>query len=212
MAKIRSKDQVCESIDNNFNSRRSEIRDMISIVRRYEKKSSKIVLCKSLILISYSNWEGFVKETTKKYLGYVKNLNLRKNKINFLLISSLLCNVQQNNIAIMNRISETNRIFTDPNYKFHIDEDILTDTKSNLNSKMLMQILSNIGLNTDIFDLKYKYIDHVILANRNGLAHGEQYYEDDKLSIDIADNIIELMEMYKNLIENSLVSEKYLRS
>jgi len=90
------------------------------------------------------------------------------------------------------------------------DKDVI-DTKSNLNFRVLKDIVQLLGLDITHFENNQNFINKKLVEPRNDIAHGtyrDVDYEDFKT---IYDNIIPLMEHFKKLIENCCVLEQYKR-
>jgi hypothetical protein len=87
-------------------------------------------------------------------------------------------------------------------------EDIIK-TQSNLNSEILKEILSVIGVEYAKFELKEKYIDSQLLRIRNSVAHGQnpEISEDD--FYELYDEITTLMTGIKNDISNNASLNTY---
>ena len=87
------------------------------------------------------------------------------------------------------------------------------DTRSNLNSETLNEILCAVGLDNGYYMLKKPIIDEKLLANRNAIAHGErrpEFEADDYATLH--DDIIQLVERFRPDIENAAATNSYLRN
>lgn len=211
MLKNKSTENLLENIDHEFVWRFKEIADLKSVLQSKKKNDSKEknVFAKALVLISYSHWEGFVKNISKYYLEYIHFLALNRSQISVELLSSFifqatLCNKRRS--EIIKGISEA---LSNSSHKFDINIEEFVDAESNLNSKILEKILMNIGIKTTTFLTKHQYIDSVILKYRNDFAHGDDEYIDIDQSLDISEKILELMRLYKTEIENAVVLKRY---
>ena len=161
------------------------------------------VLCRTCILLIYSHWEGFIKNTGKKFIKIFINekiYNVPNNILvaHFIVINKKILTTQSlygGAVEVLNKIKDNECICYDI-------EDII-NTESNLNYKNLMKILPFIGINKDIFELKANYINNFV-ACRNGIAHGERR----KLNINDIFNYIEdfikMLNTYKEkLLDNA---------
>lgn len=208
MKKIKSEEMLFQEIDDEMSWRRMEIHYLKSLLKQKRNSKEKDALEKSVILVSYSHWEGFVKSISMYYLSYITFLALPKNKMSTNLIASCLIRVGENqNMAT--KIKELHKVLTDDNYKLAFNIDRLVDAESNLNSIVLDKILVNIGASTSAFDTKAIFIDYVLLKNRNEFAHGDRERVDFDTAIDIADKVLELMALYKTEIENMISLKAY---
>ena len=179
MKKIKSEEALFQEIDSEMSWRRIEIHHLKSLLKIKKNSKEKDVLAKSVILISYSHWEGFVKSISMYY----------------------------QNMAT--KIKELHKALTDNTYKLAFNIDKLVDAESNLNSVVLDKILVNIGASTSTFETKSIFIDSILLKNRNDFAHGDRGRADFDTAIDIADTVLTLMELYKTEIENMIALKSY---
>lgn len=210
MKKIKSEEKLCEMIDDEMSWRRMEIHYLRSLLRIKSGSKEKNVLAKSVILISYSHWEGFVKAISTYYLSYIAFLALPKNKISDNLIASFLLRIGENK-KMTAKLKELYNALTDENYKFSFNINKLVDAESNLNFDVLEKILVNIGASSNTFNTKEIFIDHILLKNRNDFAHGEGRVIDIQTALDIAENVLELMKLYKTEVENMIAQKKYIK-
>ena len=92
MLKNKSTENLLENIDHEFAWRFKEIADLKSVLQSKKKNDSKEknVFAKALVLISYSHWEGFVKNISKYYLEYIHFLALNRSQISVELLSSFI--------------------------------------------------------------------------------------------------------------------------
>ena len=160
--------------------------------------------------MSYSHWEGFVKNATKIYMKYVKFQGLNANQYSQELRSALTYRqIMKNNDSLVNKIRLTEDCLYN-NLALNVDVDDLCDTESNLNYDVLKKILYNVGLRSNAFDTKEIYINEKIVGDRNKFAHGEIRFYDSDEAIDIADTVINLMDIYRTEILNASVQKSFL--
>ena len=90
-----------------------------------------------------------------------------------------------------------------------ITSENVISARSNLNSKILRQILISIGIDYSPFELKANLIDEQLLKYRNTIAHGEYLLLDkDEYKI-IHSEIFSMVNEIKNRIENAVYLEEY---
>jgi hypothetical protein len=211
--KIRSTENLLDRIDDDIARRKKEIitlKNMLITAR----KASKDILAKSLVLIAYSHWEGFVKTSTTYFLVFLKTLAVSRDKLSTKLRSTIsywaIRKEGQNNIK--DSISLMCSLIEKPQERRNIYIDDIVDTKSNLNDDVLERIALSIGLDVNSFRPKYPFINAVLLDNRNHLAHGDYRDVDEDNAKQIADQVITLMDMYYNAIQDYIINKKYLNS
>lgn len=81
MSKIRSERDLQDSIDDEYAWRFYEITSLKSILLNNPVSRFTPALVRSLVVVSYAHWEGFVKDSTLFFLEYVKFLGLNKNQL-----------------------------------------------------------------------------------------------------------------------------------
>ena len=211
-------------LEEDLGWRKKEISDLIII----SKKSSEEVILKSLILLIYAHWEGYIKKSSKLYLKYVseskKNLNELTDNFKAVALKNLIqqCFTSKESLTLQNEINVLNKLNKAENIKFKIpitfEEETLVkefdvdnefdnqiiNTYSNLNPKVFKNILSIIGLNyKSQLKSKEKYIDSHLLANRNLIGHGSKYVKkvDSDFNLEIKD-IEKLRDIIFSIIDN----------
>ena len=99
--------------------------------------------------------------------------------------------------------------------KFNIDVSSRVDTKSNLNSEVLIDLLNMIGINTQHFENNKYHIDNRLIKFRNAIAHGERTDNNPELNVstlefdDLYHRINNLIDHFESLIINHLELESY---
>lgn len=207
--KIRSLAELQENIDNDIAQRKIELINLKGLLLKAKEKN-ELLLAKCLVVISYSHWEGFVKTSTKIYMRYVKFQGVSTNQYSQELRSALTYReIMKASDSVVNKIRLTEDCLYN-NKPLTVDEDDLCDTESNLKFDVLKKILYNVGLRTNAFDTKEIYINEKIVGDRNKFAHGEIRAYDPKEAIEIADTVINLMDIYRTEILNASVQKSFL--
>ena len=67
-------DEFQDFLNKDLAWRKMEISQLFGILSTAESKS---VVCKSMILLLYAHWEGFIKKSSKCYLKYVSDKNIK---------------------------------------------------------------------------------------------------------------------------------------
>ena len=210
--KVRTSTEAHEKLNDEIAWRKKEIinlRNRLSLSSGFDAQT----LSKCIVLISYSHWEGFVKNASVIYLTYVKTVASNPSNFSNALKASLLAwyfSIENKSILSKIEVIE-NKIWGTEKLNFYIKD--MCSTESNLNYNVLQKILYSMGIHTDVFDLKKNYIDETILGNRNAIAHGEQR---ESLSTsqaqDIAKEVLVLLDWFKTEIDNAIDSSKWKKS
>ncbi len=206
--KIRSLTELQEKVDNDIAQRKKELINLKGLLLNAKAKN-ELLLAKCLVVMSYSHWEGFVKNATRIYMKYVQFQGLNANQYSQELRSALTYRqIMKNSDSVVNKILLTEDCLYN-NKVLTVDVDDLCDTESNLNFDVLKKILYNVGLRSNVFDTKEIYINEKIVGDRNKFAHGEIRLYDTDDAIDIADTVINLMDTYRTEILNASAQNSF---
>ena len=158
--------------------------EISQLFRIFNDAESKEVVTKSIVLLLYAHWEGFLKKCFKCYLKYVseRKVKIKKLTVNFKAIE-LKSLAQQcidddglNLAKELQFLNKQEKIAEKP-FKISIDvdndfdEDII-NTKHNLSSKVLKNICDIVGIvYNNAMQARATYIDSVLLKHRNSIGH-----------------------------------------
>jgi hypothetical protein len=209
--KIRTAEELQEALDSDFAWRRKELTSIYTNV-----KTSRPVLHKTNLRIGvvmlYAHWEGFLKNAAEYYLVYVasKKLNYSELKHNFIALSlkSKLADFVENNKSTLHT-QMVDFLLGDLNKRAQIPVVNVIKTQANLNSDVLRELISIIGLKFDPYELKSKLIDSQLLKIRNTVAHGQVLDMDDFEYGNLYYEITNLMATFKNDIVNCAAMTLY---
>lgn len=209
--KIKCKSDLHDGIVSEYTWRFHEIVCMKTEIQSMKESNKRLLpMVRSLVMLSYSHWEGFVKYSTKYFLMYLSSLGLDLSQTHPALVASSL------NYMLRNKgRTESNRlileILTNNHYKPHYQSDDMADTKSNLNFEVFEIICNNIGIDISHLSLKKQLIDEKMLSRRNKMAHGENDSLDKIYGIEVADIAIEMMHEFKRLLDNIVATDGFRR-
>lgn len=213
--KIRTKTDLLDKIDSESSWRKHEIINLQGLVFSHVNVKKIIPILKSLILVSYSHWEGFVKMTSSYYLSYLKTLALPSNQLSIRLLSSLyFWNDQKIRKNAKDSISQYEDLLNGNLHELSYNVEDMCSTESNLNFGVLSKIMFSIGLDSAPFLIEKPFIDERLLKFRNKFAHGDFSYDEEinaKEAISISKKVLQLIDMFKNELENAIVLESYRR-
>ena len=105
----------------------------------------------------------------------------------------------------------TSTLIADASSRFQIDCDNAIDTESNLSTRVLEDILALLGLDDRPYLPKKMLIDTRLVAKRNNVAHGRYLDIDADDYESIHSEIVDLIEQFRNDVENAAVSSEYIR-
>lgn len=214
--KIRTEEDLEDNLNSEFGWRIKEIDTLKKFVFRSKLEkggNSKSVLIRSGIALLYAHWEGFIKITSKSYLEFIVSQNLKYTQltINFI---ALGLRAKINN-AIFNKSIQSQIELSDyviNNLGSNCQKSIINtiNTKANLSSKVLNDIIICLGFDFSPYATKSVIIDEILLNNRNHIAHGDYLLVDDESFFNLCDDILYLMHLFKDQISNAAALKEYI--
>ena len=172
-------------------------------------------LVKSALLLTYAHWEGGIKDMAEVYLHYVeRQRHLRKElHPSFLALASLSAiRACAGSNKLLPYLQAVDFVVSHHDGRFRLPGIQLIDTESNLSSLVLRNILLCIGQPEawSGFEDKQRTIDVALLATRNSIAHTGKT-DRDEIPIDLLlGDVLDLLERFKTLLENSAATKRYL--
>jgi hypothetical protein len=186
----------------------SEIKTLIELKNVSPQRHN--VCIRSGICILYAHWEGFIKLAGNSYVEYIRTKRLRYGQLS----SNFLALAMKEKLK---QAKETNKaslyIPVCDFFLFQLDERCSLpknpiSTASNLSSEILKEITHTLGID---FSLDSTIIDEKLLKTRNEIAHGEDSLTiDRKQYIKLQTIVVEMLEEFRNRIENAASNEDFL--
>lgn len=188
----------------------SELKGLIALDTTSDLR--KRVLCRSGIALIYAHWEGFVKKSGTYFLEYVSFQRhdiseLRSNFITLVLRGKIDNASKSKKYSAFDDI--TKYIINNRNVRARVPYKNVVDTESNLSTTVLKEITWCLGVDYSLFSSKEKLIDLRLVGRRNHVAHGQQLLVDNDDFNEMADEVMGLMNIFRNLLENSAVTGQY---
>ncbi|PPI84124.1 hypothetical protein KEHDKFFH_10875 [Marinobacter maroccanus] len=211
MSKIRTLDQLQSILDQELSWRFKEIASLKILVRRADNMASATAVRASIPLL-YGHWEGFIKNTATHYLEYINGQSIKyrelvscfivfgvKKKINELSTSKQSETSIEAIEFLLNKLDQTASLKVDSAIR----------TEFNLSSKVFVNILKSINIDTKNYETRFKLIDESLLNRRNHIAHGEYLDVEPEGFRDLADEVLNMLRWFKTDIENAASLEQY---
>jgi len=208
---MRTVDEFLQYVAAELVWRRKELTQMRALVQSAQGDLRQKALIRASVAILYAHWEGFVKSTGSAYLKYVANQGVECNRLsyNFLALASKAFGADQDgfqaNLKVATYYSENMGRRARVPYKG------VVNTRSNLGSSVLRELLAVLGLPDEPFSTKFAFIDSSLVNRRNHIAHGEYLDIDPNEYEDIHQEVLGLIEAFRNEVENAVVTKRYLR-
>lgn len=209
--RIRTKNDLKDILDKDLAWRKVELTSILTNVNSTQSNALKVALRTSILLL-YAHWEGFVKKASETYLSFVANQSLKLSDLDDSFLAIAL-KQQLHNFTDRNDSNIQTQFVSffrnNLNEDAQIEESSVISAKSNLNSKVLKQILISIGIDYSPFELKANLLDEQLLKYRNTIAHGEFLLLDKGEYITIHSEVFAMINEIKNRIENAVFLESY---
>lgn len=213
--KIKSTDNLQNFLNSELKERKREISTLyfsFCKARTHEKPA----FAKSLLVILYSHWEGFVKSSSQAFIEYLNHNGYKYSQLKDCFVQIGLAKELPNHklSTYSHRQTVIDFLTTGIEGSFKVNSEKIIDTKSNLSSEVLKELLLNLGLNYQTFELKENFIDKVLLSNRNKIAHGDNSIDITDLTSNVSSykiSVIEMLDSYKSQIEDAVMCRSYLR-
>ena len=212
---VRDESELTDRLDGDIAWRKHELSTIRLAVER-EAKHVKVAMIRAGVCLLYAHWEGFVGATARSYLEYVANRKLMHRELqrNFLALE-VRRNIEQT--ASLRSISEVSRtvaaiLDSGPVRMGTLDTKAIKEainTRSNLNSKVLKEILLTVGFSNRGYLSKGNLLDERLLGSRNRIAHGQRVELDALEYFELHGAIIELMERFKSDVELAVSAKSY---
>lgn len=207
---VRTPQELTGFLDSELSWRKHELSIILSQLRKSGHKV-QVVMIRSGVCLLYAHWEGFVVAASQRYLEYVANRRLRYRDLqrNFLVVDLLhqirrFANKRNTDEAkeLVDKVLDGERLFSTNNI-----EPI--DTRSNLNSKVFMDILNLVGINVSKYVSRGRLLDIRLVNNRNNVAHGRQFEMTFDDYTELHNVIVELIDTFRDDLENAAEKKSY---
>lgn len=212
--KIRTTEHLQTVLDEDFVWRRKELSLILTTIKSSKPKTLNTNIRIGVVIL-YAHWEGFIKNSAEYYLIYVAGKKLAFNELenNFIALS-LKTKLKEFEETNKNTVHTQLIDFLLGNLKIkaNLPTENIIKTQSNLNSSILKEILSILGIDYSQFELKEKFIDSQLLKIRNSIAHGQNPDITELDFYELYDEIINMMSSIKNEISNNASLAKYKKN
>ena len=217
MSKIRTPNDLSDRLSEDLAWRKIELSAIKGLIERREFELQKNkVLTRSGIAILYAHWEGYIKCAATAYLEFVSMqrdliyFDLTDNFIAIAMKSRLDKAASSKQATIHNEVIKF--LLESMEERIKIPTEGVITTGSNLSSDVLRQILALLGIDYQPYEMKQVLIDGKLLAKRNCIAHGEFLDVDVDSYRELHEEVIGMMDLFRDQIENHAVQKLYLRS
>ena len=211
---IRTTDQLLDKIAAEIIWRRKELTDLRGLVQENSGELRSRVLIRCAVALLYAHWEGFIKKCGSYYVELVAahRVPYKDLSANFI---GIAIKSKYAELGVNKKVSAGNALaefFTKGlERQSSLPYKTAIDTKSNLSSEVLVDIVDSLGLDASKFATRLKYIDANLVNPRNHIAHGEAL----DISLDeylvLHDDVLALIQIFRNEVENASVQRSFDR-
>lgn len=211
--KPRTPEEFVDAISNDISWRKKELSDLKLTIQENKSSVRAKALIRSGVPVLYAHWEGFVKYAATLYITYlsIRRLSYAEVAPNFVALAMRQkLDVPNPKPGLLNDV--VNLMLDGLSSRLSISTETAINTRSNLNSDVLEEIVVTLGIDYSAFQSKKHLIDATLLASRNQIAHGQYLEFDIKNYLELHDEVITLLETFRSEIEAAVLNKKYLRS
>lgn len=210
---IRTVEQLSDALSDDIVWRKKELSSIkLTLENRTLSSNRQPALLRGAVPLLYAHWEGFIKNASRYYLEFIhyQRLPFADLTKNFIVLGarSLLQQATQSN-KIKFHLGLADFFINDLNKRSRIPYKDGISTRSNLSSDVLYEIISSLGLDYTPYETKAVLIDELLLSRRNTIAHGEYLSLTMDSYLEIHEQVLEMMEVFRNQIDNSAVLGYY---
>jgi hypothetical protein len=204
--------ELQEYLDHDFAWRVREIDYTKTAVQRASGNAQMAVARAGLALL-YAHWEGFVKGASEALLNFVLHRKFKYRQLRPCFMAHGLAM----HLDVLVTTHKHHRRFETVQFVVEkLDEqakfpwkDVIR-TQGNLSSEVFRSVVAAIAIDPTRYESRYNWIDKVLLARRNRIAHGERLEFSASEFPSLADETLTLLRWFKNDIENSAATKAYL--
>ena len=211
---IRSLYQLTRFLDRQLSWRKKELTALKFSAENSRENFRNTILRASLCLL-YAHWEGFIKDAATGYVCFVARQGLKFRDVGPNLVAlglrAEIQNAGRSNLATFHT-ALTQKIMGPQEDDFFPAWDRAIDTESNLNSKVLREILCVVGIRNDEYLSKGPIIDERLVKNRNSIAHGQGVSINQEEYNDLHDLIMYMLDLFRNDLETAAETCNYRRT
>lgn len=213
---IRTVEQLVDALSTEISWRRKELTDLRYLIESVSgNRTREAVLTRAGLALLYAHWEGYVKAVSELYLEFVcmQRCSNRDLSDNFLAVTLRAALQSAENSKKVKPHLDVVRFFrTQMDARSRLPYKNVIRTESNLSSTVLREILSTLGFSVAECESKSHLLDHQLLAKRNHIAHGSDLIVDKAEYLGLHEEILALMNLFRNHVENAAVTQTYLRA
>jgi hypothetical protein len=217
VAAVRTLDELQQAVDSGLSWRKIELSALKGLIEQHDRRDN-LPMARSLrragIAMLYAHWEGFTKECLNAYVEYlVKRKNTLAELNDGLLHTALMHafrRAESGDDGAKSSIVEAVR--RGGGARFPLPKSQMVNTKSNLRSKVLTQMLEDFGLDSTTFQLRDQLIDRRLCDTRNSIAHGREACPEVGEFSELHSDVIRMMDEMRDLVLTAARKQLYKKT
>lgn len=210
--KLRTQSDLADAMSTEFAWRKKELAGLKAMVIATQSPSSRDMRIRAAVTLLYAHWEGFIKNIGTLYVEFVANQRLKHNELSTSFLAVVIHSMVQE-VGLSNKIKPCMELAdffrSEGEARSSLAWRSAVQTKSNLSSVVLKEIVISLGLDYSRFETKEKLLDEQLLNNRNNIAHGKDRVIREEEYIDLHGNILGMMQDFYNQIENATLTSAF---
>jgi hypothetical protein len=212
--KIRSAENLYESLDDDMAWRLKELHELRSAVNAARGKNVDAHIRAGVSML-YAHWEGFVKKAANTYVAYLSHRadhnRILKPCFVALGMKSMISSSQQSSKS-GTAVATVSYLLAEMDKPAKLPREDAISAESNLSSIVFTNIAGWIGIDPSPYEPRFHLIDKTLLETRNGIAHGEFLVIDRDRFENLVDEVLEIMRWFKTDIENAVANKTFLQT
>ena len=215
MAKARTSEQFEDKLSEDLVWRKRELSAIKQLIGRPNSATKgQNALLRSGIALLYAHWEGFVKQSSQIYLDFVCSQRLTYEELSFNFVA-IAMKAKLNDATSTNKASVYNDVaqflISKLGERISISTSGVIRTGSNLSFGVLEEVLTCLGIDSTPYQTKSQLIDQRLLGTRNRVAHGDYEIVTCDEYLELHDDVIGMMDEYRDQLSNAVAMELYKR-
>lgn len=200
------------AMQHEFAWRKKELTALKGLVVDNENKPRQDLHIRAAVTLLYAHWEGFIRQIGRYYLEFVGRRKLKHSDLasHFLAMAvSRLVHGATKSSKIQPCLDLVDFFRTGLPSRSRLAWESGINTKSNLKSDVLREIVLLLGLDYSTFATKEKLLDEKLLNNLNQIAHGQHCMVGYGEYLDLHAAVLEMMQDFYNQVENAALLGSY---
>lgn len=190
-----------------------EIRALVALSSRNGLSiQEKEIYCRAGVALMYAHWEGFVKRASVHYLKHIAFQRMRLDEMADFVLVLYVAQAMSRNGDRLSAAKMADSLLRKQDFRPKLSWKNVISTESNLSSSVLLSIVTVLGIDSSLFETKYKFLDSVLLKERNAVAHGEKGDIEVQDLESMSTNVIALLTTFRDTIENCAQLRSYART